>query len=63
MSSSQGDHVLREEERSVESKETDEDDRDFIASEDEGEDSARTSLVLSGGLDRERASLLAGVSF
>ena len=63
MSSSQGDFVLREEEKSVESKEFDDDDRDFIASEDEDEDSVRTPLVLMDTLDRDRASLLTGVSY
>jgi hypothetical protein len=62
MSSSREDRVLREEERSIESREFDEDDRDFIAPEDEEEESSRISLATADVLTRDLSSVRASVS-
>jgi hypothetical protein len=62
MSSSRGDFVLREEERSVESKEFNDDDRDFIAPEGDVEESMDLALEASDVLGRARTSERLGVS-
>ena len=62
MSSSREDRVLREEERSIESQDYDEDDRDFIAPEDGEEESSRISLATAEILPRNRSSVGASVS-
>ena len=62
MSSSRGDIVLGEEERSVESQEFNDEDRDFIAPEEEVEESMDLALEASDVLGRARPSDRLGVS-
>jgi hypothetical protein len=62
MSSSREDRVLREEERSIESQDYDQDDRDFIAPEEEEEESSRISLATADVLTRDLSIVRASVS-